>query len=395
METKFLHLSGGFGSGKSHGLVMKALYLSVTNKPFPGGLVCPSYSDYKRDILPLLEDTLLKNRIKYEHHKTENWFRFPWSPGKLYIATAERPLRGPNWAYALINEVTLIPLERYREVVSRVRIKGAKYPQIASCGTPEGLGSEYYEFFIERPIEGSKIIFGDTRNNVENLGSDYIKSLEASFDSIMLDAYLKGLFINMQGNRFYYNYDPIKNDDDSIKPVVGEINHISLDFNVEPMTATIWNYIDGEIRAFDEIVLNDANTNRMVDAFLARGYTPNNSCIYPDPAGNARSTKGQPDNQILRSRGFINIRVKSHAPPMRQRQLNVNNLLEKRLIKLNPKTVPTLKKDLMAVEQDKATLEKIKSNPKLTHSSDGLDYLCDILFPFSGTKPRSEVIKFR
>jgi hypothetical protein len=55
----------------------------------------------------------------------------------------------------------------------------------------------------------------------------------------------------------------------------------------------------------------------------------------------------------------------------------------------------SLRKDLQAVEQDPVTLEKSKKNPKLTHASDGLDYGCDILFEFSGKKPKSEVVRFR
>jgi len=83
------------------------------------------------------------------------------------------------------------------------------------------------------------------------------------------------------------------------------------------------------------------------------------------------------------------------APDFRKRQLNVNNLLDKGLVKVNPKTCPGIKRDFEGVEQDVATLGKIKKNPKLTHFSDGADYMLDILFPMSGHKPQSRVIKFR
>lgn len=139
--------------------------------------------------------------------------------------------------------MTLIPHERYKEMVGRVRVKGAPCPQIASNGTPEGTSHWLYEQFVETPMKGSRIIYGDTRNNIENLGDDYITSLENSYDAIMLDAYLRGLFVNMKGNRFYYAYDPKKNDDTEIEQLEGEEVHVTLDYNVAPMVATLWNIV--------------------------------------------------------------------------------------------------------------------------------------------------------
>lgn len=395
ITSKFLHLSSGFGGGKSYALAMKAIRLSALNKPWPGGLMAPTYRDLKRDIIPIFEDILEGNKIKYHYHKTDNYYQFPWSNGRLYLFSGDQKLRGPNLAYFLFNEVTLLSAERYREGIGRVRIKGASYPQIASVGTPEGVQNFMYEMFVERPMPNSRIIYGDTRDNLENLDAGYISSMEYSFDKTMLDAYLKGLWINMTGNRFYYSYDPNRNDDNTIVEDRAKQVHCFLDFNVQHMTATLWHY-DGTLKGFGEIVLdNNADTAKMCEALKARGYTPDRTIIYPDPAGAARSTKGKPDHEILRINGFHQIRVKSSQPRFRQRQLNTNNLLEKGMVSFNPDTMRSLKKDLQAVEQDPVTLEKNKSNPKLTHASDGFDYGCDILFPFSGVKPESAIIKFR
>lgn len=359
--------------------------------------MCPSYPDFKKDILPELESILDNNRIPYIYHKTDHYFKFPWSKGVIQVATAEKKIRGPNWAYACVNELTLISLHRYREIIGRVRKKGARALQVASCGTPEGIASDYFEVFIEKPMDGSRVIFGSTKDNEKNLAPGYIKMLESSFDSVMLDAYLKGLYINMTGNRFYYSYDPGKNDDITISaPDESETVHVTMDFNVDPMAAVVWKEtLGGGFHAFDEITLNDADTNKMAEALKARGYHPCRTIIYPDPSANARSTKGQPDVQILKNHGYVNIRVRSSHPGLRQRQLNVNNLLEKRLLKINPIRCPELKKDLISVEQDKVKLDKIKSNPKRTHHSDGMDYMCDIMFPFSGKRPTTRIEKFK
>lgn len=394
-ESQFLHLSTGFGGGKTHALVMKLFDLSSVNKDLPGGLLCPSYTDFQRDVKPMIESICDYNSIQYKWHGNEHWYQFEWSKEKIYVVTGQEKIRGPNWAFACINELTLIPIVRFKEVIGRVRVKAAKCAQVASCGTPEGTASEYYTFFIEEPPKGSRVIYGDTRDNAHNLNAAYIQSLESSYDKVMLDAYLRGMWVNMTGNRFYYSYSNA-NEDLSIREVEGSTLHIGMDFNVSPMTCSVWMYDGLHLKGCGEIWLEDnGDTNKICLAMKARGYSPERTVIYPDPAGQQRSTKGQPDIEILKQHGYYNIKYRKAAPGLRQRQLNVNNLLSKGVIKLNPKLMPKTKKDLEAVEQNQVTFEKMKENPKLTHLSDGLDYLCDILFPYSGAKPNSSVRTIR
>ena len=402
LTSPFLHLSTGFGGGKSYALVMKALRLSMLNAPYSGGLMAPTYGELKRDIIPIFDDIFESNNLtRYvKYHGTDHYYTFPWTKGRLYLFTAENKLRGPNLGYFLINESTLIKHERYKEAVGRVRVKGAPYPQIASVGTPEGTGNYMYEAFVEKPMPGSRIIYGDTRANADNLSPTYIASLESSYDKIMLDAYLRGLWVNMNGNQFYYAHSE-RNQDRTLARLPHELTRVALDFNVEHMTATCWHFDEprgsfpGRLTGFDEIVIdNNADTERMIAALRARDYMPENSIIYPDPAGKARKTNGAPDHTILRNAGY-EVHTRLAAPRMRQRQLNTNNLLDKGIVRYNPDAMPTMKKDFEAVVQDPVTFEKLKTNPKLTHASDGFDYMTDILFPFSGKKEKSDIIKVR
>lgn len=417
ITTKFLHLSTGFGGGKSYALCMKSFQLSQINMNIPGGCVVPSIADYKKDLLPLYEEILELNGIRYRYHKTDKWFRFPWTRAKMYVETAEKRIRGPNWGWAVINEVTLLKHSSYKETIGRVRIRSTPHPQIASGGTPEGTSHWLYEKFIEEPMDRSRVIFGDTRANQMNLNEDYVPTLEASYDAIMLDAYLRGLFVNMNGHRFYYAYDPKMNDRKDIEQIEGAEVYVSLDYNVSPMIATLWNIVfvnkkhDGHIVpilnphtgqpeqaaiAFDSIVIEDgADTLKMCSAFREYGLDPDTTTIFPDPAGKSRATNGPPDNVILKNEGWYKIKTRLAAPRFRKRQLAVNNLLAKGRIRLHPIRCKTLKKDLEAVEQDTATYEKIKTNPKLTHASDGMDYFIDLMFPLSGQKPDSRSTKYR
>jgi hypothetical protein len=397
LKTKFLHLSAGYGFGKTRTLCYKLLDLSIRNAPHPGGLVVPSYSDFTRDVKVALEDIFHENKIDAKFHGAEHSYKLPWTKGKLYVATAEKKIRGPNWAYAGINEVTLISLERYREVVGRVRIKGADFPQIVSSGTPEGIASEYYAIFAENPWANSRILYGDTRENAHNLEPTYIQSLLDSYPKQLIDAYLKGLWVNLTGNRFYYSYDS-KNNEQENKPDENLPFLIAMDFNVDPLTCSIWQQWGNKFIGIDEIVLEGGEgfkTENMVKALAARGYDKRNSVICPDPAGKNRNTSGKTDVEILRDNYGFTVHVKAAAPRFRERQINMNNLFEKGRIIVNPVTQKWTKKDFIAVECDPITLEKVKKNPKLTHLSDGVDYMIDIYSPFNDHRSRNDVYKLR
>ena len=394
MHSRFIHLSGGYSSGKTYSLCMKAIKFRWINRNFSGGLTAPSYAELKKDVLPTFEQIFDENKVPHRYHQTDKVFTFPWCKGKLYLFTAENKIRGPNLSDMAINEATLISRKRYLECIGRVRVKGAAHPQIYSSGTPESIGNYMHDLFVEKPMENSRILYAKTMDNAENIDPAYIQSLRASYDSVTLQAYLEGLWVNLNGNQFYYSFTSA-NEDKTIQRVEHEITHCFLDFNVQRMTATMWHQIGGRLLGFTEIVIPDnADTNKMVNALLANDFTPDNTIIYPDPAGKNRRTSGNSDHIILRNAGF-EVRAKPAAPRMRARQLNVNNLLDKRVIIFNPDKMPTMRKDLRAVEQDPHTFEKVKKNEALTHASDGLDYGCDILYPMSGKREKSDIIKFR
>lgn len=382
--SRRLHLSTGFGGGKTYGLCMKAFQLSWLNRNIPGGLIAESYAEFKKDWLPLFEEILDEHKIKYSYKQNGKYgphFKWPWTSAPIYITSGEKKIRGPNWGWACINELTLMRLIRYKEVMGRVRIKAAKFPQIASVGTPEGWASDYYEYLIEKPPKNTRVIYGNTQDNMDNLQEDFIDDLYASYDSKMIEAFVKGLWVNMTGNSFYYSYNPNKNNFEHKKS--WDFFHVGLDFNVDPMAASIWQWDGSKLKGIEEIEIMNGDTRKMGHALRARGYMPDNTILYPDPSGNSRSTKGDPDIYILRNEfNYNEIRVRRKAPGFRTRQLHMNNLLDKSVIQANPKTQPKVCRDLAAVEQNIVTLEKDKSNPKLTHFSDGLDYLCDILIPF-------------
>jgi uncharacterized protein YbaR (Trm112 family) len=112
---------------------------------------------------------------------------------------------------------------------------------------------------------------------------------------------------------------------------------------------------------------------------LAARFDKRNLLITCDASGRARKTTGLSDVKTLEGMGF-KMRYKTANPRIRRSQLLVNGLLAKRKILINAEACPTLKRDLLKVEQ-KSDFEQDKSKEELTHAADGLRYLCDQEFP--------------
>lgn len=139
--------------------------------------------------------------------------------------------------------------------------------------------------------------------------------------------------------------------------------HIGLDFNINPMSATIWQeYIEnGKTIAIqiDEIVMPSSNTHDISNEILKKYGTkitnffgetktvPNLITVYPDPAGQARRTSasGNTDISILLSHGF-SVQTRPHSPKIRDRLNLMNGLFEnsfhERMIFISPKCIKSI-----------------------------------------------------
>lgn len=395
-EKPKVYLSTGYGGGKTYGLVMKMFLLMDKNRGMPGGLVCPDLKMYKRDVLPTIRDICSANGVRYKYNKTDFVFFFPTTGSTIYVfhATDEgKNIRGPNLAFMLFNEITLIDQQTFLAAIARVRLKNARFSQIAMSGTPEGFNWTY-EYFIENPREDTELIYGDSRDNV-HVSNSYISMLEDSYDDLMRQQYVEGKFVNLRGKRCVHTFDRRRHTSPDIDRLEGYPVWVSLDFNVAPMSATLWNrvpfganYYGGEdflheLRAFDEICLESSNTYELCDVLRQKVGTEN-VVIYPDPAGAARSTKskGLSDIDILRQNGFTNIKYK---PSISVRNcINALNVMFQRdLIVMNSKKCRNSIADMEQCVFKEDRFEIDKSNPKRTHWLDGIKNMVEYEFPIN------------
>ncbi len=377
-------------------LCMKALKLSFINKHCAGGLLCPSYPDFKKDVYPTLLQILFENKIRYEYHKTDKTFMFPWSRAPLYIFTAEKPIAGPNLAYCLINEYSLMPFDRISEMMRRVRVKSAKCRQRVLAGTPEDKFFWLEDFIESQENAGDfRIVYADTSENTY-IDPDYRKELETMLDDEAIKVFASGQIIRIGGDSFYYSFQRKKNVNMSIAEDKDQVIHVGLDFNVGNMSASFSQKIrcgdHYEQHFFDELVLKgDSNTYDICKAIKAR-YPIERILITCDASGNNRSTAARgnvrSDVGILRTEGFA-VRFKSSNVRLRKRQLLLNGLFDKGHIKIHP-SCKLLIKDFEKVQQNKKDFAKVKDkDDKLTHLSDGADYVIDYEYKLDFEKRKS------
>lgn len=166
---------------------------------------------------------------------------------------------------------------------------------------------------------------------------------------------------------------------------------IGMDFNVNPMTATINIKDKGILYTIDEIHIENANTAQMIDAIKnkyndSNGNMTRNIVIYPDPSGAARKTSAalnSTDHTLLRDAGF-DVNVKSKAPYVSDRVNEVNALLlnakEQRRWFIHPRCQMLIKSLLGLTYLSNGDIDK-KSG--LDHMMDGVGYLIDIEYPIN------------
>jgi hypothetical protein len=387
--TETILHSAGLGSGKSYNLCMKLIKLSKLNKGHAGGLLCPSYAMFKKDIHPTFQDIFERSGIKkgkiWSYNQQDKSYQFIWNNKPLYIFTAENEIAGPNLGYGAINEFSLCPWDRVNQFLRRIRTD-SPFKQKILAGTPEdkyGWVMDYVNMMNEQEKmnpSSFKLVFGDTSENT-HIDKNYSDTLEYMLDKRALQVFKQGMIIKISGDMFYYAFDRTKHVREDIIRKPGSIVYANLDFNVGRMTCTFAHRFGSQLQFFDEFeLLGNSDTNQAAQEILKR--YGKDVILTIDASGKNRKTSGASDYQILMQAGFPqqNIRSKNVNPRFRERQLLVNGKFDKSEILISNKC-KTLIKDLEQVEQNKLTFEKIKDKDgKLTHSSDTLDYFTDYEF---------------
>tara|TARA_R110000850_G_scaffold11976_4_gene40711 strand:- start:1459 stop:2715 length:1257 start_codon:yes stop_codon:yes gene_type:complete len=358
LDTKFRAYVGGFGSGKTF---VGCLDLLIFFSRHPGtvqGYFGPTYPSIRDIFYPTFEEAaeLMGFRVKTNvSNKEVAVYR-----GKKYYGTAicrsmENPdsIVGFKIARALVDEIDVLnPLKAtnaWRKIIARMRlnIEGV-VNSIGVTTTPEGF-KFVYEQFANNPTESYSMVQASTYENERFLPPDYISSLIETYPKELINAYLKGLFVNLTSGTVYKSYDrAFQNSFESIQG--NEPLHIGMDFNVTKQAATIYVHRKGKNGAIVWHAVEE-----LVDMYdtpdsikIINEKWPNNKIhIYPDASGaNRKSVDASVSDLSMLEQAGYTIHVNRSNPAVKDRINAVNAALEGGLMLVNSMRCPTTSSNL-------------------------------------------------
>ena len=374
-------LVGGFGCGKTYIGALRTIFLSCINAPYPVQYISPSYKLAKKTIIPTLFEIMDRNGMRFEYNRTDMRFHAKDWGGNIWIGSGDDPdsLRGPNLAAIGIDEPFIQDKMVFDIAMSRVRHPKAAHREIFLTGTPESLNWGYEVAMNDEGRYDIGVVRGDTRTNI-HLPKEYAESMLSGYTPEMVDAYIKGEFVNLSTGRVYkpFNRDKhtaIRTDlrDMPLEIVAG------IDFNVDYLTAVIALNGKSFIHFFDEVRLSNSNTYELADE-LKKRYP--GIRVFPDPTGSARKTSAtKTDHQILKDHGFTVISKRQVLPKDRVNAVNALLIKDALSVENCPHLVADFEREVWRNGEPDQTTDKAR-----THASSAAGYLINYLFPVLKTE---------
>lgn len=389
LDCKHPAFVGGYGSGKTHTMVERAILDALIS---PKALVViyePNYDLIRRLVAPRLLARLSELGVEYDYNKTENFVETKGGQmGDFILRSLDNPERivGYESFRAHVDEIDVLSKEHakqaWQKIAGRNRQKiydadGDKHGnRVSAYSTPEGY-KFMYESWVKnkKPGDDYEMVQASSESNIF-LDRDYIKSLRAMYPPNLVDAYLEGKFVNLAKGTVYHEFERATCASES-EVIPFERLHIGMDFNVTNMSAVVMvqgrKSIEGNItfHAVDEFT-KGVDTPDMIVKIKAR-YPDNPISIYPDASGKNRSSANASvsDLALLREAGFTVI-VDNSNPAVEDRVLSVNAALTRNQLLINPYKCP----EMVACLEQQAYDDKGKPDKKSGHDhmNDAMGY---------------------
>lgn len=344
LPQKFRAYVGGFGSGKTwvgcNAMLAGFLGMPRVNQ----GFFAPTYPQIRDIFYPTIEEVaaVMDMRVSIKRGDKEvDVYRGRKYYGTVLCRSMDKPesIVGFKIGHALVDELdTLAHIKAqhaWRKIIARLRFQNARNGADVTT-TPEGFRFVYQQFVKavrDNPKLGNRygLVQASTYENAANLDPDYIPSLLESYPPELIEAYLKGQFVNLTAGTVYHCYNRRLNGTDEVA-AAGEPVFVGMDFNVGKMAAVIHVKRKGLPRAVDEIT-GAYDTPDIIRRIKERfwqyadgDYRKSREIfVYPDASGNSRKSvnASTSDLQLLKNAGF---RVKANPanPPVKDRVTSMN-----------------------------------------------------------------------
>ncbi len=341
LPHKFRAFVGGFGSGKTWvgGAAQCEHFWEHPRANL--GYFAPTYSQIRDIYYPTFEEVAftygMRVKVNQGNHEI-HVHRGRWYHGTIICRSMEKPetIIGFKIARGLMDELDVMKSTKaqqaWRKAIARLRLKFNGLNGLDVTTTPEGFKFVYDQWVkaVRAKPELAKLygmVQASTYDNELNLPDDYISSLRESYPPQLIEAYLKGQFVNLASGSVYSGFDrKLNHTDEEIRP--NEPLHVGMDFNVLKMAAGISVIRDGLPRTLAELD-KVRDTPTMVRMLKERyGDKGHSITVYPDASGQNTSSKNasESDLSILKGAGFT-VRVNSTNPAVKDRVNAVEAML--------------------------------------------------------------------
>lgn len=357
---RFPALVAGFGAGKTHAAVTRALALKLQYPRQNVGYYLPTYDLVTTIAFPRFIETLESWGVPYRQNKNDKMIHVEGA-GSFIFRTMDAPERivGYEVADSLVDELDTLPEDKARDAWNKIIARNRQKKPDGSANTvgvattPEGFRF-VYDRWVRNAAPGYRIIRASTMSNAANLPDGYIDSLRATYPSQLLAAYLDGEFVNLVSGSVYPEFDRTLNASAEVIQT-GEALHVGMDFNVGKMSAVVHVLRGDDPHAVKEYT-GVLDTPAMI-ALLKREYEGHRILVYPDASGASRKSNNasESDLALLRAAGF-GVRVNPANPRVKDRVLAVNKMIHSdgvRRYRVNPETCPELVESLEKQAYDK------------------------------------------
>jgi hypothetical protein len=170
-------------------------------------------------------------------------------------------------------------------------------------GTPKGTGNwskDIFDMSLEHADDWSSYQY--TTLDGERVSPEEVASARREMDERTFRQEYQASFESFAG-RIYYAFD--RANIQALKVDQPDIIYIGMDFNIDPMSATIAVRLGEKLHIVDEIRMFSSNTQEMI-AEIQNRYPKTRVWVYPDPASRQRKTSagGATDLSLLQNAGF-------------------------------------------------------------------------------------------
>lgn len=278
-----------------------------------------------------------------------------------------------------------------------------------TISTPRGY-DYFYDMYNREEQDPSWRSYHFDYSSSPYLDPDEIERIRHTVDPLKFNREYKATFED-SGAQVFYCFDRkihVRNDFEELRQATdyskmdGEEVHVSLDFNVGIMAASVWAVRGNQAFCVDEFKGHpDTETTAqvLVNKYKAKGHKV---FVYPDPSGKGRKTSaavGRTDFSILQAAG-LTVLAKNAAPAIVDSVNCVNRKLKTAAGEVDVYIKPRCVGTIASLERTKwvennPDLAVIDKSEGIEHFSDGTRYFMDYRFPITnGTKTTARGFRF-